>query len=783
MVSMVANHLWQSTLFAVVVGLLTEIFRNNGAHIRHGLWLAASLKFLLPFSLLTVLGSQFAWHAASVSATAASAPQQWSALMERITQPMAGSASSAITAAVPVRNSMDFVSVLFAVWICGIAVVLCVWLLRWLRINAILRTAQPFPGHLPTDQPIAVRSSSTMMEPGIVGIFRPVLLMPHGIDARLGSEQLQAIVAHELCHVRRQDNLTGAIHMIVEAIFWFYPLVWWIGARMVEERENACDEAVVESGNDPAVYAEGLLNVCEFYVASRLVCAAGVSGADLKKRIEAIMRDRVMDKLHPGKKALLTTVAFAAIAGPIVIGLFQTPAARAQAPAAASRTPTFASASIKLGSPDTLQKTLLMNPMTGQFTLRNISLKTLIGFAYDLQDNEIVGPADLLSQRYSIDAQAAAAPSANHAKDEYQSMVRSLLEDRFKLAFHWDTKRVPVYALVGGANARIKEADAGDPGPFLQRGMNSVSGHAVPLELLLKFLSSQLDRPILDQTGLARTYNFKLKWGPEPGEPNAPANSSDPPAIPSSAVLIEAVQQQLGMGLLPQDGAVKRMAIDRVVQPSDLVAPPQEVSIDAKVFDRYVGHYSFLGSMIMTVTRDGDRFLTQLTGQSQVPIFAKSEREFFAKVVDAEFTLVTNARGEATELVLHQNGRHFTAPRMTEAAAQAQADALARRVREQKPAPGSEAALRRHIEALQHDQPNYDDMVPAAAAEVRPQWPVVKEQFAHVGQLQSITFKAVGPAGADIYEARFEKRTFAWRIGLSPEGKVGLLNFQQLPGS
>ena len=75
-------------------------------------------------------------------------------------------------------------------------------------------------------------------------------------------------------------------------------------------------------------------------------------------------------------------------------------------------------------------------------------------------------------------------------------------------------------------------------------------------------------------------------------------------------------------------------------------------------------------------------------------------------------------------------------------------------------------------------------MVPAAAAEVRPQWPVVKEQFAHVGQLQSITLRAVGPAGVvDIYEARFEKRTFEWRIGLSPEGKIGLLNFQQLPGS
>jgi hypothetical protein len=91
MVSMVVNHLWQSTLFAVAAGLLTAIFRNNGAHIRHWLWLSASIKFLLPFSVLIVLGSQLASHTAPVSATSASTPEQWSALMERITQPMAGS--------------------------------------------------------------------------------------------------------------------------------------------------------------------------------------------------------------------------------------------------------------------------------------------------------------------------------------------------------------------------------------------------------------------------------------------------------------------------------------------------------------------------------------------------------------------------------------------------------------------------------------------------------------------------------------------------------------------
>ena len=84
-----------------------------------------------------------------------------------------------------------------------------------------------------------------------MGLFRPILLLPADITERLQPRELQAILAHELCHVRRRDNLTSAIHMIVEAVFWFYPLVWWIGARLVEERERACDEAVLSLGNEP----------------------------------------------------------------------------------------------------------------------------------------------------------------------------------------------------------------------------------------------------------------------------------------------------------------------------------------------------------------------------------------------------------------------------------------------------------------------------------------------------------------------------------------------------
>ena len=88
----------------------------------------------------------------------------------------------------------------------------------------------------------------------------------------------------------------------MEAVFWFHPLVWWIGARLVEERERACDEGVLTLGNEPRTYADAILSVCKLYVESPLVCVSGVTGADLKKRIEAIMMNRIGQGLTRAKR-------------------------------------------------------------------------------------------------------------------------------------------------------------------------------------------------------------------------------------------------------------------------------------------------------------------------------------------------------------------------------------------------------------------------------------------------------------------------------------------------
>jgi BlaR1 peptidase M56 len=201
----------------------------------------------------------------------------------------------------------------------------------WLRIRAALHASAP----VDIPAPIEIRSSASLFDPAIVGFLRPILLVPSGILEHLSLAQWEAVRAHELCHARWRDNLTSALHMVVEGIFWFHPLVWWIGGRLVEERERACDEAVLSLGGEPRDYAEAIVSICKRYVKLPLECVSGVTGANLKKRIEEIMKNRIVHRLNFARKAALAGAGIAALGMPILVGLVNSPVTaqlRAQSP-------------------------------------------------------------------------------------------------------------------------------------------------------------------------------------------------------------------------------------------------------------------------------------------------------------------------------------------------------------------------------------------------------------------------------------------------------------------
>jgi beta-lactamase regulating signal transducer with metallopeptidase domain len=318
----VLNHLWQSTLWLCGAGLLTLLLRDAGANARYWLWFAASAKFLVPFTALATFGSQIAPHSAMpalvlpVILPLASAARQVSA-------PFSGAHPVLNTPLAPALNVSELVLV---IWTLGMLVVAISWLARWWRLRVLVREAQP----LAITAPVPVLSTRAPLEPGLVGIWRPALLLPEGLEHHLSSEQMQSIVAHEVSHLRRRDNLTFAIHMISQVVFWFYPLTWWLGKRLIAERERACDEAVVAIGHDPCIYAESILKVCHFYVQSPLPCAAGVSGAVLKQRVEAIMSGRMVRRMPAITKTILFALGAAGIAAPLAVGVFTARLADAQ---------------------------------------------------------------------------------------------------------------------------------------------------------------------------------------------------------------------------------------------------------------------------------------------------------------------------------------------------------------------------------------------------------------------------------------------------------------------
>lgn len=328
------NHLWQSTLVVVVAWLLTLALRGNQARTRYWVWMIASIKFLLPFSLLVAAGE---WLRTALVVPIAR--PALATVMEQVTAPFPQTAWASgervgNSSWVSAHPSHLVPGILVALWLGGFLAIAWSWARGWWQIRAAVRASS----QIELVAGIPILSSRRQLEPGVFGIFRPVLLLPENLKDHLSRAQLAAIVAHEVHHVRRRDNLTAAIHMLVEATFWFHPVVWWIKARLLEERERACDEAVLGSGSEAQLYAESILNVCKFYVEPSIACMAGVTGSDLKRRIVRIMTKQVTRQLDFSRKLLLSLAGIAAVALPIVFGLVQISQVRAQsAPANPAR--------------------------------------------------------------------------------------------------------------------------------------------------------------------------------------------------------------------------------------------------------------------------------------------------------------------------------------------------------------------------------------------------------------------------------------------------------------
>uniref|UniRef100_Q022I4 Soil-associated protein, TIGR03435 family n=1 Tax=Solibacter usitatus (strain Ellin6076) TaxID=234267 RepID=Q022I4_SOLUE len=193
----------------------------------------------------------------------------------------------------------------------------------------------------------------------------------------------------------------------------------------------------------------------------------------------------------------------------------------------------------------------------GRLTCTNVSLKKLILNMYDVKDYQVSGPAWMDTELFDI----VATMPRDTTGEEVIAMAKTLLADRFHLAIHKETKEVPVYGLVVGKNGmKLKEVEFGRGETSTRPG--KYTAKMTPMTNFTNFLSRQMDRPVIDMTGLKGFYSFELEWTPEesavpkPLEGGAAVDSAVGPSLMSAL-------QQLGLKLEPRRAPVETLVIDR----------------------------------------------------------------------------------------------------------------------------------------------------------------------------------------------------------------------------
>jgi uncharacterized protein (TIGR03435 family) len=228
---------------------------------------------------------------------------------------------------------------------------------------------------------------------------------------------------------------------------------------------------------------------------------------------------------------------------------------RAKTRPAGAPLPVFEVASVKQVQPPPpgrgVSSSMRMDP--GRFICTNVTLKKLIFNAYGVKDYEVTGPDWLNTELYDI---AASVPT-DTAGDDVLLMMQSLLAERFKLALHRERKEMPVFALiVGKTGPKLKQVEFGPSRTSASPGKLTATN--VPMRNLAEFLSRQLDRPVLDLTGLKGFYDFTLEWAPE-----AKASAPGDAAGEIGASLFTAVQEQLGLKLEGRKAPIEILVVDR----------------------------------------------------------------------------------------------------------------------------------------------------------------------------------------------------------------------------
>jgi uncharacterized protein (TIGR03435 family) len=571
------HFLWQGTLVAALYAVARRSARPNTRYILACAALTAMLAApLIAWSLM---------RPADSAATPASMH-----LTDRV--PLATAATAVAPMSLPEKvssvQSAQFLPWVVAVWLAG-AVALWIRLIgAWIaaaRIRSTLvRPAPPewqqtlnrLKARVGVSRPVRLLISALVQTPAVIGWLRPVVLVPIGALTGLPSEQIEALLIHELAHIRRHDYLVNILQSVAEALLFYHPAVWWVSGHIRTEREMCCDDVAVSLTGDAFTYASALAEI-ESSRPAHLHSAMAANGGSLAERIRRLLgQSRPVSRTLPGPEVVVSAILLAVAA----YGAF----------AQSADPPQFAVASVKRGEvwiADSVPMAVRPQP-GGRLTTLNSPLAFLMQRAYGVQAYQIAGgPPWIKTDGYNIEAK----PAANTDQKQMWLMLQALLAERFKLEVHRETRELPVYDLTatkGGprlpkpAGGPCTEVFTGPPpkpgeprpappcGPGIQASGTGLSMRGLNLSTakFAEFLGALIGREVIDKTGFTGKFDLRLDFALDDSIAGLPFHKGpgDAEAGPS---IFTAIQEQLGLKLESAKGPVEVLVIDRADRPTE----------------------------------------------------------------------------------------------------------------------------------------------------------------------------------------------------------------------
>ena len=473
------------------------------------------------------------------------------------------------------------------------------------------------------------------------GIVRPIILVPAGFE-ELPAESRDAVIRHELAHIQAHDFLMRGLAEIARALIWFQPLVWIVWRQLREEQELACDNCVLAAGGKPSAYAKLLLDWDARRGMDSLIAVGIAHRSCLKRRLYALLdtdlrRDTVAGAgvagalflalaaalplaaisftqavpVQPAPAHALQSASPALLRPPAQLAQAQTAQTPVKAPApqpvaqSAAR-PRFDVVSIKPCKPGVTNGVPVFggDSSPGRLSigcgiLADTDNIGLIQVAYNryasgqLTSWKMIpiegGPDWIHSERFEIDAKSDGHPSILMMQGP---MMQTILEDRFKLKIHRETRQGPVYELaLGKGSPKLKPLQDGSctpvvigrPLPLVPDGQHRCRNMVSPrgkvdieggtLSMFADLLGMVLDRPVIDKTGITSYFEIHLVFSPDDSAAPRPA-TAEPGAsaavrAPDAPGIFQAIQEQLGLRLVPAKGPVDVLVIDHIERPSE----------------------------------------------------------------------------------------------------------------------------------------------------------------------------------------------------------------------